>query len=260
MGEGGAPQRGELADVLAATIRRHRIDVVGIDPFVKSHSIEENANGAVDFVASILATLAIEHDCAIDVPHHVKKGDNEAGDADAGRGASAFKDAARLVYTLKPMTDEEAKTFGVSDEERRRLIRMDSAKVNIAPAASAKWFRLIGVRLGNGTDQYPNGDEVQTVEPWAPPNIWQAVTSLAQNAILEEIEAGLPDGALFSDHHLAKGREAHLVVQKHVEGLTSGQAKKIIATWINTGLLYRDKYHDAEERKERGGLRVRPGR
>ncbi|GAC1414095.1 MAG: hypothetical protein NVSMB6_16160 [Burkholderiaceae bacterium] len=46
----------------------------------------------------------------------------------------------------------------MSETERRRLIRMDSAKVNIAPAlGEATWFRLVGVRLENGNDLYPNG-------------------------------------------------------------------------------------------------------
>jgi hypothetical protein len=262
--EGGAPARGELADLIAAAIRKHRVDVVSIDPMVKAHGVGENENGAIDFVANILATLAIEHDCAIDAPHHVKKGETEAGNADAGRGASAFKDAARLVYTLKPMSDDEAKTFGVGEDERRRLIRMDSGKVNIAPASAARWFRLVGVSLGNGTALYPKGDEVQTVETWAPPDLWESINTVTANAILDEIDAGLPEGARFSDHHRAEGREAHVVVQKHVDGLNDLRARKIIKTWISTGLLYRESYHDKEARKDRSGLFVnatkRPGR
>ena len=42
-----------------------------------------------------------------------------------------MKDAVRLVYTLTPMSVEEAQAFGVNDEQRRLLIRMDSGKVNI---------------------------------------------------------------------------------------------------------------------------------
>lgn len=259
----GEPVRGELAELIETTIRKRRIDVVSIDPLVKSHSLEENANGAIDFVANVLTTIAIEHDCAIDVPHHVKKGETEAGNADAGRGASAFKDAARLVYTLKPMSEEEAKRFNVSDDERRRLIRMDSGKVNIAPAAATKWFRLVGVPLNNGTELYPNGDEVQTVEPWMPPDFWQQLSIPVANAILDELDAGLPDGVLFSDHNRAEGREAHLVVVKHTEGINEKQAREIIKTWIANGLLYRGTYDDKRSRKPRSGLRVnnakRPG-
>jgi hypothetical protein len=70
---------------------------------------------------------------------HVSKpklgGDNEPGDANRGRGASAMKDAARLVYTLNAMTKDEAKTFGVNEHDRWAYIRMDKGKVNIVPPA-----------------------------------------------------------------------------------------------------------------------------
>jgi hypothetical protein len=81
------------------------------------------------------------------------------------------------VYTLTLMSGEEAKLFNLCLGDRRSLIRMDSAKVNIAPpSVSAKWFRLVGVPLGNGNVLYPNGDEAQTIEPWDPPNLWAQIT------------------------------------------------------------------------------------
>src|SRR5437763_8953753 len=87
---------------------------------------------------------------------HVNKGLPDPGNANRGRGASAFKDAGRLVYTLTPMSDDEAKLFDMGEDERRRLVRMDNAKVNIAPRpVGAKWFKLVGVPLGNRTDLYP---------------------------------------------------------------------------------------------------------
>jgi hypothetical protein len=52
-------------------------------------------------------------------PHHCRQlsprngAGTEPGDADRGRGASALKDAARLVYTLNVMTKDEAKGFGI---------------------------------------------------------------------------------------------------------------------------------------------------
>ena len=67
------------------------------------------------------------------------------------------------------MSTDEAKAFGIDEDQRKSYIRMDSAKVNITRhLGNAKWFRLIGVRLGNATEMYPNGDEVQTVEPGSP--------------------------------------------------------------------------------------------
>jgi hypothetical protein len=82
---------------------------------------------------------------------------------------------------------------------------MDSGKVNIAPPmAEAKWFRLVGVPLGNASDLYPNGDEVQTVEPWTPPDAWAGLSSQLLNQILTDIDAGLPDGNRYTDTANAK--------------------------------------------------------
>ena len=103
--------------------------------FVKRHALEENDNGAMDFVCDLLATLAIEYDVAIDAPHHAKKGQLTPGDANSGRGASATRDAGRLIYTLTTMSEDEAKAFGISPEERTRYIRLDKGKVNLAPPA-----------------------------------------------------------------------------------------------------------------------------
>ena len=129
----GSPQVGALEELLRKAISDFRLDLISLDPFVKAHSLEENSNSAIDFVCMLLAKLAIEFNCAVDVPHHTRKGNAGAGNADSGRGASAMKDAARLVYTLTPMSHEEADTFGMSEADRRSFVRMDSGKVNIAP-------------------------------------------------------------------------------------------------------------------------------
>src|SRR5262245_13190238 len=84
----GSRQIGILEKMLRQTIERIRPDLVTLDPFIKLHALEENDNGAMDFVCDLLVQLAIEYDIAIDVPHHTKKGQIAAGDADAGRGAS----------------------------------------------------------------------------------------------------------------------------------------------------------------------------
>jgi hypothetical protein len=138
--------------------------------------------------------LAIRFNVAIDAPHHVSKGTVDPGNANRGRGASAFKDAARLVYTLSGITQDEAKELGIDETDRWRYVRVDSAKVNIAPAATtAEWFRLIGVPLGNASLTYPSGDEVQTVEPWTPVDPMTLVDDDdLRDAIFAEIKNALP--------------------------------------------------------------------
>jgi hypothetical protein len=260
----GSRQIGKLEKLLRAAIDTYKPDLMTLDPFVKLHAMEENDNGAMDFVCDLLVQLAMEYNIAVDVPHHTKKGQLAAGDADAGRGASSARDAGRLVYTLTRMTQEEAKSFGVKPEERNLYVRLDSAKVNLSPpSGEVTWFRLVGIRLGNGDFEYPDGDEVQTVEPWEPPKTWEGLSNAQLNAVLTDIEAGLPNGQRYSDSPRAKDRAAWEVVQRHCPDRTQAQCREIISTWIKNKVLYSETYVDTVDRKERKGLYVdaakRPG-
>lgn len=253
----GRPVRAALADELERVIAARKIDIVSLDPFVKSHSLDENANSAIDEVMQLLSDLATARNIAVDVPHHVNKGPADPGNANRGRGASSMKDAARLVYTLTPMSPEEAQAFGVPEAERRRLIRMDSGKVNIAPPlAEARWFRLIGVPLDNGNDTYPNGDDVQTVEPWTPPDAWAGLTNHLLNRILDDIDAGLSDGQRYSAAPNAKHLAAWPVILKHAPSKSEGEAREIIRTWVKNGVIEAADYENPVTRKPAKGLRV----
>src|SRR5262252_2762434 len=255
--QGGSRQLGQLERLLRQEIERLKPDLVVLDPFVKLHALEENDNGAMDFVCDLLAKLAIEYDIAVDAPHHAKKGNLAPGDADTGRGGSSIRDAGRLVYTLATMSDDEAKTFGLTPADRRAYIRLDSAKVNLVPGtAPAAWFKLVGVRLENGNNLYPNGDEIQTVAPWDPPDTWANLPTAALNAALTEIDAGLPNGQRYSDVPAARDRAAWPVVHRHCPDRTETQAREIIRTWVRNGVLYREDYDDPIDRKERKGLRL----
>jgi RecA-family ATPase len=117
----GRPEPGRMAAVLKTAISEFRPDLVGLDPFVKTHSVSENDNAAIDDIAQILADLAIAHDIAVDTPHHARKGPAVPGDADRGRGAGAMRDAFRLTSTLTVMSSEEAAAFGVVKEERKTV-------------------------------------------------------------------------------------------------------------------------------------------
>jgi RecA-family ATPase len=106
---------GPLAGRLRKVIEARKIDIVSLDPFVKSHSVEENNNSGIDDVVQVLTDMASEYNIAVDAPHHTSKGASDPGNANRGRGASAMKDAARLVYTLSPMSTDEAKAFGITE-------------------------------------------------------------------------------------------------------------------------------------------------
>jgi hypothetical protein len=258
----GSPRAAALLDFVRQTVIRRRIDVVSLDPFIKSHGVPENDNNAIDFVTTLLTTLATELDIAVDATRHTRKGTPASGDPDSGRGAGAFKDAGRLVYSLVPMTPEEANEFGVGARERPSLVRLDNAKVNLAPAAEAQWFRLVGVTLGNASVTYPKGDEVQTVETWIPPDPWASVSPAIANRILDRIDAGLADGRRYSSAKQASNgdRAAWRVVQAELPDLSEKECKRIVAAWLENGVMAMKPYQDPVRRKKSTGLTVDPTR
>lgn len=254
--ERGNPSASTFAATLRTEVRRHRVDLVGLDPFVKAHGVDENSNTLVDMAMRALSDIAITEACAVDIIHHNRKGTADPGNADMGRGASATRDAARLASTLTTMSAEEAQTFGVDEKHRRSYVRLDAAKVNLAPANEAKWFQLVGVKLGNATADYPAGDEVQTVVSWTPPGAFDGVGNIVANAILSDIEAGLPDGNRYTDAARAGEREAWRVVVKHAPDKPEKLARDMVKRWMKTGVLVAGQYENPVTRKKVSGLRL----
>ena len=251
---------GKLRDALDQSIVRRNADATFLDSLVKAHAVGENNNSEIDFVAEILGELSVKHDCSFCSPHHTRKGPAEPGNADIGRGAGSLKDAFRLCYTLTAISKEEADRFAIGAEERASLIRLDSGKVNLVRrSANARWFKLVGVPLGNKTELYPSGDEIQTVERWNPPDLFQSVSNITWNEILTEIDKGLPNGQLYSDHGKATDRAAWRVVVRHTDR-TEPQARQIIKAWVKAGTLYHDTFHDSNAGKDKQGLRVQPAK
>jgi hypothetical protein len=153
------------------------------------------------------------------------------------------------------MTPEEGQAFGLSEAERRLLIRMDSAKVNIAPPmAEARWFKLVGVNIGNASELYPNGDEIQTVEPWAPPETFAGMSVPLLNDILTDIEAGTADGNRYTDGPNVIERAAWRVIVKHRPEKSEAAARQIIKLWLKSGLLTRRPYENPTTRKQVSGF------
>ena len=110
--------------------------------------------------------------------------------------------------------------------------------------------------LGNGNELYPNGDNVQTVKVWKPPEAFSNLDVDLQNAILDDIEVGMENGQRYSAAAKADKRAAWKVIQKRCPDKTQGQAREMLKIWIKGGVLYEANYDDPIERKERSGLRL----
>jgi hypothetical protein len=73
MDKRGNPAEGELRGRLETLIKKLKLDFIGIDPFIKTHCVEENDNTAIDMVTQVLTGLCHQYNVAVDVPHHVSK-------------------------------------------------------------------------------------------------------------------------------------------------------------------------------------------
>ena len=90
----------------------------------------------------------------------------------------------------------------------------------------------------------------------APPDIWKSLDVPMQNRILDDIEAGMDFGVRYSAHNSATEKAAWKVIQKHVPDTDEDTAKKVIATWVKSKLLFHEEYDDPVDRKKRQGLYV----
>jgi hypothetical protein len=175
-------EKGEIvfpdADALTKALIESRIDVLILDPFVKTHSVSENDNAAIDSVARKFNDIAEAADCSIELAHHVRKASNFGRaevTADDGRGAGSLKDAARCVRVMNRMTRAEAPAAQVKEKDRKRYFRVDDdGKASMtAPAEAATWFRLISVPLENDV-AHPGalGDEIGVATSWQLPGVF----------------------------------------------------------------------------------------
>lgn len=240
---------------LVAEMKAEAIDVLIIDPFLRSHGVPENDNGAQDEVMRVWAQVAQETNAAVVLVHHTKKG-AIAGDVDSMRGGSTQAGGARSAYTLAPMSPEEAERVGVPEEERRLYVRVDDAKSNMAPPlGKTEWLRLVGVPLGNGDAVYAAGDNVQVATAWSLPDAWEGVGEL-EAGLLAAIDAGMDDGERYSIRVQDKARWAGEILMERA-GKSIEQAKVILAAWEKEGRIETREYMSPGQRKARKGLYVK---
>lgn len=139
--------RTAIVDTLIACLLRHAIDVLILDPFVKTHNCNENDNSEMDFVMVILKEVAIKARCAIWLIHHSGKGGTTM-DPHGGRGASAIPAAGRVNETLSAATEDDRDRYGFS----RDVVRLEATKMNMSPIGEddTQWLRLSSCAVGNG--------------------------------------------------------------------------------------------------------------
>ncbi len=239
-----------VVEALIDELRRRRVTLLVVDPFVKSHRLEENRNEQIDFAAALWSRVADAAGCAILLVHHFRKG-GIAGDADAFRGASALVDAARAAVALRAMDEQEAERFGIDEGERWFFIRADNAKLNLAPRPlDATWLQLRSIEL-------PSGDHVQAIARWRPASVFKDLSLAASADLIEQLGSPRDDGERWSARKQDSERWAGSLITKTV-GCTEAQARAILDAYFASKALRTVEYQSPNQRKLRKGLEHDP--
>ena len=234
-----------VVSALMRTIEANRLDVVQIDPFVSSHRVSENDNGAIDLVTKQWAKIADATRTSIELVHHVRKLNGAEITVEDSRGAGALIATSRSTRALTKMTKGEAARLGLAEGSHKRLFRFGDAKNNLALPADerASWMELASVALGNGEgaagsmDRAMNGDSVGVVTRWEIPEASASLPSDERSVALGLIAAG-------SWRRDVRAGEAWVGVPiSRALGLDVGdetdraRVKAVISEWIKAGTL-----------------------
>lgn len=256
-----------IVAALRRYVERHDIRVLFVDPFAETFEGDENDNSQVKWAMRIWRDeIARPTGCAVYLVHHTTKhAQNGAGNADVIRGAGHIVNSSRISATFMPMTIEDAALIGIDPEDRHLYVRYDDAKANQSlKVAKAKWFRKKTVTLENGGDEW--GDDVGALVSWTPPDAFDGLSVATITAFLDTIHEGMPDGERWTAStrggSKTTGRWAGCLLMDQF-GCKEAQAKTIIKTWIETGVLIEDEYLSPTRRDKRLGLfsppEMRPG-
>ncbi len=171
-----------IVEAVVEQIERYGIDVMIVDPFVSTHGVNENDNGAIDKVAKLWAQIADYTNCSIDIVHHLRKvADREATVEDA-RGAVSLIGAARSVRVLNRMSEEQAGEAGINKEDRFGYFYTTYGKSNLTPLShKAEWRHLVSTPLGNGTGLAQPQDFAPVVTEWHWPSAEEVAGDLTED-------------------------------------------------------------------------------
>lgn len=235
-----------IIDALVEEMKRRKIDILVVDPFISSHEVAENDNPAMDRILKAWGKVAERTNAAIELVHHSRK--STAGEieitVESSRGAKAITDGCRSVRVLNRMSKQEAEKAGV--DENRRYFRAYNDKANLAPPAEhSDWFELKSVNLGNGPNGH--GDSVGVVVKWSWPNPMADVNVRDLRAVQAAVSKGR-----YRWHHSADDWVGKVIAEVlHLD--TVKQKHKILSlinAWIDSGALKK-----VEENDGKGNLR-----
>jgi hypothetical protein len=239
-----------VVDTIIAQLKERAIDVLIIDPFVSCHRVTENDNNAIDAVTKEWARVADTANCAVELVHHVRKGEQEIT-VESARGGGSFGDACRMVRVINRMTEQQAKDAGADNHRLHFRTYLD--KNNLAPPADkSDWYKLVSVELGNGPlgPNVGGGDSIGVVTKWKWPDATEDLTGRDFDLVAAAIRAGSwradPQAKQWVGRAVAKALEYDLD-----NPADKAKVKQIIKYWIATeALVVVERQTEKRELKE----------
>ena len=159
----------------------------------------ENDNSAATALMRRLGAVMAATGCAAILLHHTPKMTREAAagqrsEATAVRGAGAFVNSARIVWTITGLPAAEAGLFAIVGANVAALRRLDPVKLNDAPPPDPVFFEVTSerVRIADGSDV-----PVRAIRAVAQPTAATgAIPAATLNVAMRAIDAGTTIGGV----------------------------------------------------------------
>ncbi|MBO9377693.1 AAA family ATPase [Sphingomonas histidinilytica] len=235
---GGFIVRRPVSEAVIEEMIARSIDYLDVDPFVSSHAVNENDNGAIDAVTKEWLRIAHASHAAVNLTHHVRKPNGGEISAFDARGAVSMINAARSVLVFQKMTKEVATEFRIPECDRKRFFSVIDDKNNKAPPTSkADWYEFVGIGLGNGDDTGPE-DNIGAIQRWQAPDTFGGVSVRQLRHIQEMVNTQPEKARKHSSSPLWVGKLVAFVLDRNLdEAGEKENIKKMIGTWLATGAL-----------------------
>jgi hypothetical protein len=220
-----------------------------VDPLNHAHSLEDgNNNVLIAKVAGEVTRIARESNVAGLVLHHLRKG--ATGDADDLMGATSLRATFRACRILARMTAKEAEDLQLSARQAWRYSRIAGTKENYAPPPErATWYKLESTALNNGSELYPEGDNVQVATLWAPPSAFKDISLDMIANLFDKLRSPPEPGLRYSPDPRSDEWVGSPIME--ITGKTQEETIRIVHTWIDDGVLVKDQYTSPKGRKSR---------
>lgn len=131
--------------IISAAKKFGDVRMIVIDHLALVHGGDFNAREDAALTMRVANLIAQETGAAVLILAHTPKSAQDAEESDASMiaGSTAFVDQSRAAWVLATMRENEAKTFGISDDARREYVSLKVVKSNYGPTGDEFWFKRV---------------------------------------------------------------------------------------------------------------------